>query len=285
MASLNEAGEKRLQANGLTFRVIDRGEGPAVLLLHGWPDSSYLWRQTIPVLVEAGYRVIAPDLRGLGESDRPEQVEAYTIPKILADLKEILAQLAVSRAYVVGHDWGAVVAWSMGGYMPDLVEKLVVLSVGHPGAYYAGGLEQLQMRWYMLWFLFPGVAEENFTQNDWAFFRQWLNGQGGDLEHFIEDLSRPGALTASLNWYRANIIPKRFGDQPGPVKLPAIGCPVMGVWGSLDAYLTEGQIKESGKYLKGPWRYERLEGVAHWIPTAVPERLNELLLDFLKAQS
>ncbi len=274
--------DKRIQANELSFRVVDRGEGPAVLLLHGWPDSSYLWRKQIPALVEAGYRVIAPDLRGFGESDRPEQVEAYAIPNILADIKGILVELDVSRASVIGHDWGASVAWSVAGYMPELVEKLVAISVGHPGAYYAGGIEQLQMRWYMLWFLFPGVAETNLPENDWAFFRQFLSGQGGEIEHYIEDLSRPGALTASLNWYRANILPKRFGAQPGPVRLPSIECPTMGIWGSLDFALSEGQIKESGQYLKGPWHYERLEGVGHWIPSGAPDQLNQLLLDFLK---
>ncbi len=274
------AGERRVEANGLTFRVVDRGSGPVVLLLHGWPDSSYLWRYQIPALVDAGFRVIAPDLRGFGQSDRPVEVEAYSLRNVIGDIKGILAALGVERMNLVGHDWGAAVAWQFAMAFPEQVERLVALSVGYPGAARHDGLAQWQKRWYMLWFLFPGVAETALPRNDWALFREFLQSGQGDLDHYIQDLSRPGALIASLNWYRANIKPASIGAS-GPVSFTPIRCPTMGIWSSNDFALSESQMQHSGEHIEGPWRYERIEGIGHWIPVAAPGQLNSLLLDFL----
>ncbi len=272
-------GERRVQVNGLTFRVVDRGSGPAVLLVHGWPDSCHIWRHQIPALVDAGYRVIAPDLRGFGQSDRPEEVEAYKVATLLGDLKGLLATLGVERIRLVGHDWGAAIAWQFATYFPTQVEQLVALSVGHPGAAKYDGLKQWEQHWYFLWFLFPGVAETVLPRNDWAAFRAFLAGQG-EIDHYIEDLSRPGALAASLNLYRANISPSAVGAD-GIGEVPLIQCPTMGIWGSKDFAMSESQMIYSNEYVKGPWRYERLDGVGHWLPDAAPEQVNALLLDFL----
>jgi pimeloyl-ACP methyl ester carboxylesterase len=156
-----------------------------VPLLHGFPDSSKRWRHEVPVLVEAGFRVIAPDLRGFGESDKPEGVERYA-------LREVLGTVGTN---LVG-----------------------------------GGIEQRRRSWYMLWFKFPGVAEEALPRDDWRLFREWMGGKG-DIERWIADLSRPGALTVGLNWYRSNIQPELFGlteqpdrgaghPQPSPARVP-----------------------------------------------------------------
>ncbi|GAC1392506.1 MAG: alpha/beta hydrolase [Ktedonobacteraceae bacterium] len=272
-------GERRIQVNGLTFRVIDRGSGPAVLLIHGWPDSVYLWRHQIPVLVDAGYRVIVPDLPGFGQSDRPTEVNAYKVRAILGYLKSILATLGVERVRIVGHDWGAGIAWFFTTNFPTEVEQLVALSVGHPIAAREDGLKQWEKHWYFLWFLFPGVVEAAFPRNNWALFREFLHDQG-DIEHYIEDLSRPGALAATLNMYRANVSPTGIGaDAPA---LPPIQCPTLGIWGSEDFSMSESQMQNSGKYVKGLWQYERIEGAGHWLSTEVPERINTLLLDFLR---
>ncbi len=275
-------GERRIQVNGLTFRVLDLGSGPAVLLVHGWPDSSYIWRHGIPVLVNAGYRVIAPDLPGFGQSDRPAEVDAYKQRAILGYLKGILADLGVERVRVVGHDWGASISWLYALSFPTEVEQLVTLSVGHPLAGREDGLSQWEKHWYFLWFLFPGVAEATFPKNNWALFREFLRG-AGDMEHYIEDLSRPGALAATLNMYRANISPTAVGgDAP---TLPPVQCPTMGIWGTEDLAMTESQMQNSSKYIKGSWRYERIEGAGHWLTTDAPDRINTLLLDFLKKPS
>ena len=270
--------ERRIQVNGLSLRVLDQGSGPAVLLVHGWPDSSYVWRHQIPVLLNAGYRVIVPDLPGFGQSDRPAEVDAYKLQAIIGYLKGMLATLDVERVRIVGHDWGASISWLFATYFPDTVEQLVTLSVGHPLAGREDGLVQWEKHWYFLWFLFPGVAEASFPKNNWALFREFLRGQG-DIEYYIQDLSRPGALAATLNMYRANISPTAVGG-PTP-QLPSIQCPTLGIWGSEDFAMSESQMQNSGKYINGTWQYERIDGAGHWLSTQVPNRINTLLLNFL----
>jgi len=273
-------GEQRIQVNGLTLRVIDRGSGPAVLLVHGWPDSIHLWQQQIPILLNAGYRVIALDLPGFGESDRPTERDAYKLLAIVGYIKSILATLGVERVSIVGHDWGAAISWLFATFFPAQVERLVTLSVGHPLAGREEGLQQWEKHWYFLWFLFPGVAETNFPKNNWSLFREFLHGQG-EIEHYIEDLSRPGALAATLNMYRANVSPAAIGE-PSAQPLPPIQCPTLGIWGDRDFAMSESQMVNSSKYVKGSWQYERIEGAGHWLTTDAPERINTLLLDFLK---
>ena len=259
-------------------------DGPPVLLLHGFPDSSDLWRRQIPALAGAGHRVIAPDLRGFGRSSKPEPVDAYALPLIVGDVVALLDALGVERTAVVAHDWGAAVGWGMAALTPDRVERLAALSVGHPAGYFDGGQDQLGMSWYMLWFLFPGVAEQGLAADDWAFFRRWAGG-AVDVDQWIAHCQEaPGNLTAMLNWYRANIDPAAFVGGSGPA-LPPVSCPVLGIWSDGDAYCGEAQMAGSERFLEGPWRYERIDGASHWIPLDAPDRLNQLLLDFLTPPS
>src|SRR3954470_21760561 len=151
---------RRITGDGVELAVLDEGEGPAVLLLHGFPDSSALWRHQIPRLVDAGFRVLAPDLRGFGASDRPSNVSAYRMEVLVGDVLGILDAHRVERADVVGHDWGSALGWAMAAFAPARVRTFTALSVGHPAGYFTDGLRQRELSWYMLWFLFPGVAEE-----------------------------------------------------------------------------------------------------------------------------
>jgi pimeloyl-ACP methyl ester carboxylesterase len=277
--------EQTLRVNGLDFNLAEAGDGPPVLLLHGFPDSWRLWRHQISALADAGHRVIAPDLRGFGDSAKPEAVEAYRMRALVTDVVGVLDALGVERADVAGHDWGASLAWVLGMFVPDRVSRLAAVSVGHPRAYAAAGLEQWRASWYMLWFQFPGVAERELRADDWAFFRRWAwngaaPGQDPDADRQVAGLSRPGALTAGLNWYRANVDPASFVADGEGSSLPPVSCPTMGIWTSDDFALTEAQMTGSERFVTGPWRYVRLDGVDHWVPVHAPERLSQLLVDF-----
>jgi pimeloyl-ACP methyl ester carboxylesterase len=267
----------KVAVNGINLNVEVQGGGRPVLLLHGFPDSSKLWRNQIAFLAERGFKVIVPDLRGFGDSDRPEGVENYHILNSIQDLQELLDRLDVAEAHVVGHDFGAATAWVFASLFPARTSSLTALSVGHPAELRKAGLEQLSRSWYMFLFQFEGVAEDFVRQNDWAFARQWLGGSE-ETARYISDLSRPGALTAALNWYRANIPPRSWIS--GPPDLPQVTVPAMGIWSTGDFALTERQMTESESHVSGPWRYERVEGAGHWIPLDAPDRLNELLLSF-----
>ena len=217
----------RVEVNGIGLEVQVHGpdDGRPVLLLHGWPDRADLWRHQVPALVDAGHRVVAPDLRGFGDSDKPADVASYSILHSAADVTGVLDHLGIERAAVVGHDWGAGLAWALAAFLPERVERLAALSVGHPVSFRNAGLRQLELSWYMLLFQFEGVAEQWLRDDGWANLAMWANHP--DHERVVRDLERPGALTASLGWYRANVPP---ASRVGPaVELPPIACPVMGL--------------------------------------------------------
>ncbi|GIU93161.1 MAG: alpha/beta hydrolase [Acidimicrobiia bacterium] len=274
---------RQIRRDGVALTFADHGPegGPAVLLVHGFPDSARLWRNQVPALTEAGFRVLAPDLRGYGRSDKPVEVEAYAMHEMAADLVAVLDAAGVERVHYVGHDWGAAIGWYMALRELGRVASLVALSVGHPNAFRAAGIRQKEKSWYMLLFQFPGVAEEWLSRNDWETVRTWL-GQPSEVEHWIADLSRPGALTAALGLYRANMTPEALVAPP--IDLPPVSQDVMGVWSDRDGALVEEQMTGSARYVAGEWRYERLEGVSHWIPVDSPGHLNRLLVDWLSSR-
>lgn len=268
-------------ANGLRFFVMDEGGRAAapVVLLHGFPDTSAVWRGQIPALVAAGYRVIAPDLRGRGKSDKPEGVGEYALSKSVADVAALMDALAAPRAHIVGHDWGAAVAWLFAALQPQRVERLVTLSVGHPATRERPTLESLQKGWYRLLFQFPDI-ESVLQADDWYLLRM-LFGAAADPERYIETLAQPGALTAGLNWYRANLPASRLMSPPP--QLPPIQAPTLGIFGVDDPYLTESAMLASAPFVRGGWRYERIEGAGHWVQLDALQQVNHLLLEFLAA--
>jgi pimeloyl-ACP methyl ester carboxylesterase len=267
----------RIHVRGLNFNVLDEGSGRAVLLLHGFPDSSSLWRHQIPVLLAAGFRVIVPDLRGFGESDKPTETEAYALPIIVEDIIGLLDTLNLERPDVVSHDWGAVVGWALAALHPNRVDRFVALSNGHSD-YFKAGINQLEKFWYILLFQFRGIAEELLTRNNWSLFRDWSRHHP-ETDAWIKDLSRPGALTAALNWYRANVPPETW--EPERWVLPTVSAPTLGVWSSGDPYLTETQMLLSSQHVSGGWRYERVEGASHWMQLDRPKYVSDLIINFL----
>lgn len=271
----------RIQTNNINVFVREAGpvDGPPVLLLHGWPDSSAMWRHQIAALSAKGFHVIAPDLRGFGESDKPANVDDYAFLTTIADITGVLEHFGITAFQVVGHDWGAFFAWALACFLPERVQRLAVLSVGHPTAFGAAGWEQKEKSWYMLWFQFPGVAESVFPADNWSRFRAFSRN-GGGIDERIADLERPGALTASLAIYRANIDPASFGAAEG-LELPKVACPTFAMWSSGDHFLTEQQMTNSAAFVTGTWEYVRLEGGSHWIPIDHAEECSTALLGFL----
>ena len=266
-----------IKLDDVTLKVRDSGAGEPVVLLHGWPDSGDLWRCQTPALVAGGYRVIVPDLRGFGESSRPVEVDAYAAPQMVGDVIGVLDDLAVDRAHLIGHDWGAAIAWLTAALAPERVASLTALSVGHPAAFRDAGWDQREKSWYMLLFQFPGIAEQWLSADGFRNLREW--SAHPDIEAVVERLAHPEALTASLNLYRAILPPESL--VASPMELPPVSVPAMGLWSTGDLALTEAQMTGSTAYLAGPWRYERLAGVGHWMQLEAPEAVNALLLDFL----
>jgi pimeloyl-ACP methyl ester carboxylesterase len=265
----------RVDVNGVGIEYQVTGRGRPVVLLHGFPDSGRLWRHQVTALAEAGFQVIVPDLRGYGRSDKPSEVEAYSLPLLAGDVMAVLADAGAERAHVVGHDWGAALAWAIASLAPGRVDHLAVLSVGHPSTF-RRTLEQRQKSWYMLLFQFPGVAERWLTENNWA---NMIGAGHPDADQVIADMETNGSLVPGLNWYRANVGPETWVGPP--VQLPPVQAPTMGIWSTGDFALTEVQMTDSAENVAGPWRYERLDGPGHWMQLDAPDKVSALLLDFL----
>jgi pimeloyl-ACP methyl ester carboxylesterase len=268
-----------IEANGLQFHVRDDGAGTPVILLHGFPDTGDLWRNQVPALVKRGFRTIVPDMRGRGRSGKPAAAPDYRLSTIVGDVTGVLDALGIERVHVVGHDWGAAVAWLVAALAPDRVDRLVAISVGAPGTGAKPTIQELQKGWYRLLFLFEEVAEELVRRHDWYLFRLFLGGTG-DTEGYIKALSEPGALTPALSWYRANLPVRAILGRTGGPPLPMIEADTLGIWSTGDLYLTEDAMTRSEQRVQGRWRYERVEG-SHWVPLDQPDRLNRLLLEFL----
>jgi pimeloyl-ACP methyl ester carboxylesterase len=264
-----------LTVNGLRMQVQSAGQGPAVVLLHGFPDTHVVWRKQVAPLVAAGYRVLAPDLRGYGGSDAPREVSAYRVEHLAADVLAMLDQLGIGRARVVGHDWGALVGWLLCMQAPERIEQYVALSVGHPAAFARAGIMQYLRSSYMMWFMVPGLAEKSLTAGDFYLLNRFTSDRA-QVGHWKKNLYEPGRMTAALNYYRANV-PRGivFGGRNEPVRVP-----VMGVWSSLDPALGETQMRDSSAYVAEFFRYERVDGADHWLQVTASERVNALLVDF-----
>jgi pimeloyl-ACP methyl ester carboxylesterase len=269
----------RAENDGVGIEYEVTGDGRPVVLLHGFPDSGRLWRHQVGALADAGFRVIVPDLRGYGASDKPEGIEPYNILYLVSDVGAVLDHAGVGAAHVVSHDWGASLAWVLAALAPERVDHLVTLSVGNPSTFWTDGYEQLQKSWYMLLFQFEGIAERWLSDDGWANFRAW--GHHPDADGVIAELEAHGSLTPGLNYYRANVSPESFVSSR--IVLPPVAAPTMGVWSSGDFALTEGQMTRSAANVSGQWRYERLDGPGHWMQLEAPDDVNRLLLDFLPA--
>jgi len=229
----------KFRINDIEMNAVVAGEGLDVLLVHGFPDSTAVWRHQIPALVAAGYRAIAPDLRGFGESTAPPNIADYKIDLLVSDLIGLLDALGVPSVRLVGHDWGSAICWHTCIRHPDRINRYVALSVGHPSAYVQGGIAQKLKSWYILFFQIRGLSEWMVTRSNWWLWRRMMR-YDPEFEQWKSDLSRPGRLTAALNYYRANlnlILPKPW---------PKVSMPVMGVWGEGDVATAERQRAESG---------------------------------------
>jgi pimeloyl-ACP methyl ester carboxylesterase len=256
-------------ARGFTFDVTAGGppQGPAVLLLHGFPQHSGEWELVTPALHAAGLRTYAMDQRGYSPGARPAEVGQYAVAECVADALAVLDALAVDRAHVVGHDWGAVVGWQLAARHASRVRTLTAFSVPHPAAMaaaLAGDGDQRRRSAYIKLFRRPGLAERTLSFANLAAVRLMLRGVPGDrIDGYLEPLREPGALTAALNWYRALDL-KRVGA------LEPVAVHTTYVWSDRDTALGRTAAHRCADFVTGDFRFVTLPGVSHWIPDEAP---------------
>jgi len=272
--------------NGVRLHYVEAGTGPLVLLLHGFPEFWYSWRAQIPALVAAGYRVIAPDMRGYNLSEKPAGVRSYMLDTLCDDVLALIHHAGEERATVVGHDWGGAVAWNVPMRHPRAVERLIVLNAPHPGAFLRElrTPAQIAKSWYMFFFQLPWLPELSLRAGGFATLQRTLRTDPVRPDAFTEEdirryrraLARPGALTATINYYRA-----LFRRNPRDVRnLPLITCPTLLIWGEQDRYLGLPLTEGLERWVPSI-RVERISNASHWVQVDAAERVNQLLLDFL----
>jgi len=258
-------------------------DGRLVLLLHGFPQTSWCWHRVLPALAAGGYRAVAPDQRGYSAGARPEGVAAYAMDRLVADVLAAADWLGGHQVDLVGHDWGALVAWVAAERYPERFRTLTAVSAPHPAALAAALAnrfgDQARRSAYVPLFRIPKVPDTVFMAGNGAVLRAVLRARkvpAADAEHYAEALSGPGAMTGALNWYRA--VSSSAMAATGPVAVPT-----MYVWGDGDFALGRQAAEATAAHVTGPYRFEVLEGVGHFVMDEVPERVSGLLLDHLSA--
>jgi pimeloyl-ACP methyl ester carboxylesterase len=256
-------------------------DGEPVLLLHGFPQTSFSWRYQLPVLAGAGYRAVAPDQRGYSPRARPADLTSYRAERYVEDVIGLADALGADRFHLVGHDFGGFVAWDVASLHPERLSTLSVVSTPHPApmakSILEGG-EQRERSSYMLFFRSP-EAEAFFLDNDAAGLRSLYEATGlSEVDEYVRVLTQPGAMTAALNWYRAV-------DRSTAMAMRPITTPTLYVWSTNDPALGREAAEATATHVTGPYRFEVLEGVSHWIPEEAPDALNALLLEHLRRAS
>ncbi len=279
--------EDQITVGDLTFNVRIAGpdDGEVVILLHGFPETSHEWRHQLLALGEAGFRAVAPDQRGYSPGARPPAIEDYAIPLLVGDVIGIADAVGADRFHIVGHDWGAAVAWVVAVVAEDRVITANPVSVPHPDAF-ARVLRdptscQVAASSYFDLFVQPN-SEDGFLANDGALLRAVYAGIDAEaVEEYVRVLGSKPALGSALNWYRANVADRELvGPAVGNVKVPT-----MFTWSDGDTALCIDGAQLTEEFVDAPYRFEVLEGVSHWIPDLAPDRMTALLLDHLAAYS
>ena len=274
------------QANGIKIHYVEQGTGKLVILLHGFPEFWYGWKNQIPELAKK-YRVVAPDMRGYNLSDKPKKVSDYTMEILAKDIADLITALGEKEALLVGHDWGAAVAWSVAAWYPEKVTKLAILNVPHPAkmkqAFEGFNLQQWKKSWYIFFFQLPLFPEKIVGTE--KFFRQTFSKMGinknafskYDIDQYVEAYKQPGAIKSTIAYYRA-----AFRSIFSAKSLPKINAPVLMLWGEQDTALGKELTYNTQQYCQGDFEifYDATSG--HFVQHDNPKWVNEKLVAFFE---
>jgi pimeloyl-ACP methyl ester carboxylesterase len=267
-----------------SLHYVEAGDGPLIVLLHGFPEFWFGWRRQIEPLAAAGFRVVAPDTRGYNLSSKPEGFKEYAVDLLAADISGFIEELGAESAFLVGHDWGGSIAWTVAMNHPEVVHRLAILNAAHPRKLSEGLKHPSQLRksWYFFFFATPGLPEEVVQARDWHFFRHFLQDANPpytdeEIDRYEEAWSQPGAAAGMINYYRASV---RQSQKEAAAKLRAISAPTLVVWGERDSYLGSDLAEPHRDDVPNLDRVERLPDASHWVHHDEADRVNELLIDF-----
>ncbi len=274
-----EIGDQRLH-------YVEAGEGPLIVLLHGFPEFWYGWRRQIEPLAAAGFRVVAPDTRGYNLSSKPDGVAAYNTDRLVADIRGLIQERGAESAQLVGHDWGGTVAWDTAMNHPEVVDRLAILNAAHPRKLSEGLHHPAQLRksWYFFFFDLPELPGECCARQPLALLpalparRPPGPHAGGDRSAISRRVKTPGAATGMINnYYRSSV---RQSQKKAEEALRPINAPTLVIWGERDRYLGPDLAEPDHDDVPNLDRVERLPDASHWVHHDEAERVTQLLADF-----
>lgn len=280
------------QLGGVRLHYAECGAGDdLVILLHGFPECWYSWRHQLPVLGER-FHVVAPDMRGFNLSDKPPRVEDYRIEFLVEDVVGLIKHFGKEKAAIVGHDWGAAVAWAVAQRRPELISRLAALQVPPPAAWKENyTLRQFLRSWYMFFFQLPRLPEWWAGANDFArverMYKETSFRSGAfadeDIAVYKEALRQPRALTSAINYYRANVFRSLFrgGKEQGREGNGRIRVPTLFIYGERDVAVIPNTVRGLERFIAAPYREVRIPDSGHWVQNEAVDEVNAALMEFL----
>lgn len=276
---------EKITAGGMVFnaRVAGPASGEVVILLHGFPETSYEWRSQLLWLAKAGYRAVAPDQRGYSPGARPSAVTQYSVLDLAQDVLAIATAIGAQRFHLVGHDWGAGVGWAVSGLSAARVLSYTAMSTPHPDAFKAELADMTSCQYsdssYFDLFVTPQAVGYFLDNGDARLWASYPGVAKADVGVYVEALGNTGAMTAALNWYRANISNRQFTTP----MLGKVSVPTMVLWGDADPYFCKATIDATAGFVSGPYTLKVLPGVNHWVAENDAAEVNALLLQHVQA--
>lgn len=272
-----------IMSNGIQLHYVTQGEGPLMLMLHGFPEFWYSWRHQIPEFAK-DYKVVALDLRGYNDSDKPKQQSAYTMSEFIKDVEGVIKGLGYDQCVLVGHDWGGAIAWCFAYAHPEMVERLIVLNIPHP-AKFAEGLrtpQQLMRSWYAFFFQLPVLPELAIQWSDYLTIESAFKGMAVDKSAFTQDdieayknaAAKRGALTAMINYYRNSFTNLGQGDWR------LLEVPTLMIWGEEDTALGKELTYGTEEYVRN-FQIRYIPNCSHWVQQERPELVSQYMREFL----
>ena len=273
--------------NGVQLHYREAGRGPLVIMLHGFPEFWYAWRHLMPAVAEAGYHVVAVDMRGYNLSGKPQGVASYAIDTLADDIAALVHHMGERRAHIIGHDWGGAVAWHLAMRHREVIDRLVILNAPHPRAF-AREMRRPKQLWrsrYTLLFQLPRLAEALLARNDFAIIRRIFRNDpvredaftGTDIDRCVQALARPWALTSAINYYRAAA---RHRPRRTPGFSSRIDAPTLLIWGDQDRHL-DIRLSQGLEDWVPNITVEHLPDASHWVMSDAPDDVERLVVNFL----
>lgn len=277
-----------VNTNGIRMHYVTEGQGPLVVLLHGFPQFWYTWRKVIPLL-SGNYTVVAPDLRGYGESDKPENILDYSLNVMSEDIVGLIKSLGHEKAHIVGHDWGGAIAWDLAINHPEIVDHVVPINAPHPYKFakaIKSDFKQIRKSWYIFFAQIPKLPEYIIGSKTEKFLKGIFKGQAinreafsrEDIAAYVKEYEKPGAIQSSMHYYRA-----AFKDRNKKITKVQIKAPTLLIWGEEDKALRKELTFEMDSLFSGPFQIEYLQNCSHWVVDEKPEKVANLIQSFLKS--